>query len=217
MPVLLLAAFSLLGAGYIALTVHGDFTFSFVLKILPLLLLLAYVLKRQGKAQGALLAALLFCMLGDVLLALDGNALFVYGLGAFLLGHLAYLINLRPFQRFYAALLLPYLAVAGIIVSLMWPQLGAMALPVLVYITVILTMSFATWCSRASNVWLISGGLLFISSDALIGLNKFYQPLPYAGTLIMLTYYGAQYLLVMGFVTGPRINGPDKSTDSLNR
>lgn len=198
-------------------TLQGDFAFSFVLKILPLLLLLAFVLKRRGQAQGALIAALLFCMLGDVLLAIDGNALFVYGLGAFLLGHLAYLVNLRPFQRFYAALLLPYLAVAGMIVSLMWPQLGVMTLPVLVYISVILTMSFATWCSARSNAWLILGGLLFISSDALIGLNKFYQPLPYAGTLIMLTYYAAQYLLVMGFIAGPRANGPDTNAGSLNR
>lgn len=194
--------FSLLAVAYLWLSQQGEFPLSFLVKILPLLLLTGWAL-RQAQPQKWLLAALAFSMLGDVLLAWDGERLFVFGLAAFLLGHLSYLMNLRPFARFYPLLLLPYLAFATLVLSLMWPQLGAMALPVCVYIAVILSMSFGTWCSGRANPWLIAGAVLFIVSDSLIGLNKFYQAIPYAGSWIMLTYYAAQFALVRGFLQAP--------------
>jgi len=194
--------YCLLALAYIWLSRFEEFPLSFLLKILPLLLLSGWLIKSRA-TQPWLLAALAFSMLGDVLLAWDGERLFVFGLAAFLLGHLSYLMNLRPFTRFYPALLLPYLGFAAVVLSLMWPQLGAMALPVCIYIAVILSMSFGTWCSGRANPWLIAGGLFFIASDSLIGLNKFYQAIPYAGSWIMLTYYAAQFALVRGFLQAP--------------
>lgn len=192
--------YSLLAFAYIWLSRSGEFPLSFLLKILPLLLLCGWLIKSRV-TQPWLLAALGFSMLGDVVLAWDGERLFVVGLAAFLLGHLSYLMNLRPFSRFYPLLLLPYAGFAALVVSLMWPQLGAMAVPVCIYMVVILCMSFGTWCSGRATPWLIAGGLLFIISDSLIGLNKFYQPIPYAGSWIMLTYYAAQFALVKGFLS----------------
>ena len=200
MSVWISAGYALLALIYMVLSYQGEFSLSFAVKILPLLLLFSWMVKASTKQQPWLIAALLFCMTGDVLLAWDGNALFVFGLAAFLIGHLCYLLNMRPFNRFKPALLIPYLAFAALVLTLMWPQLGAMTLPVIVYITVIIAMSFATWCSRDRNSWLILGGIVFISSDTLLGLNKFYQSIPAAGSLIMLTYYAAQYALVRGFV-----------------
>lgn len=205
MPFAFSALYLLLAACYLAadhvLTLPAGSPLSALLKILPLLLLLSRVLWLRPAGQlSALVAALLCSMLGDVLLAWDGNRLFVYGLAAFLLAHLCYLQALRPFDRFAGWLLVPYAAFAAGVLSLLWPNLGALALPVLGYIGVILAMSFATWCSQGRNRWLTLGGVLFISSDALLGLNKFWQPLPQAGLLIMLTYYGAQYALVRGFL-----------------
>jgi hypothetical protein len=41
-------------------------------------------------------------------------------------------------------------------------------------------------------------------SDSLLAVNKFYQPLAYAGVFIMLTYCLAQYLIVRGFIEQKR-------------
>ena len=192
-------SFVVLALVYLLLGHSSEFPGSFLVKILPLLLLLGLVVRQQGLPR-FLPVALLLSMLGDVLLALDGQKLFVYGLAAFLCSHLCYLQAMRPWLRFRVWWLLPYAAVAALVMTPMWAGLGALTAPVLAYMAVILAMSLSTWCSGARNPWLIAGGLLFISSDSLLGLNKFWQPLPAAGVLIMLTYYGAQYALVRGFL-----------------
>ncbi len=202
MPLLLNMLYVALAAAYLWLDAGGDIPLHFLLKILPLLLLSGWVLRVAPVRQHLpLLAALAFSMLGDVLLALDGQRLFVFGLGAFLLAHLWYLLAMRPFAGHRPLLLLPYALFAAGVLTLMWPGLGAMAVPVLGYISVILSMSYGTWCSSRRNAWLIGGGLLFIGSDCLIGLNRFWQPLPGAGLWIMLSYYAAQYALVRGLLT----------------
>lgn len=42
------------------------------------------------------------------------------------------------------------------------------------------------------------GGLSFVMSDSLIGINKFYQTIVYADFMIMTSYNFAQYALVRG-------------------
>jgi uncharacterized membrane protein YhhN len=42
------------------------------------------------------------------------------------------------------------------------------------------------------------GALLFIISDSILAVNKFYSSFNYAGILIMLTYALAQLFIVMG-------------------
>ncbi|WP_027671669.1 lysoplasmalogenase [Rheinheimera baltica] len=200
MPFAISICYSLLALAYILLSYQGEFALNFAVKIMPLLLLLAWIIHSSAKLPRGLILALLCCMTGDVLLAWNAQTLFVYGLAAFLFGHIGYLLLLRPFVSFNALLLIPYTLFAAVALSLMWPALGEMAIPVLVYIGILVAMSFATWCSRDSNNWLIIGGLVFISSDALLGLNKFYQPIPEADSLIMLTYYLAQYALIRGFM-----------------
>jgi uncharacterized membrane protein YhhN len=202
MPLLLNSLYISLAVCYLWLDARGEFPLNFLLKIMPLLLLTGWVLRSvSARKNHALLAALACSMLGDVLLAWDGQRLFVFGLGAFLLAHLCYLLAMRPFAGHRPLLLLPYALFAAGVLTLMWPGLGAMAVPVLCYISVILSMSYGTWCSNRRNAWLVGGGLLFISSDCLIGLNRFWQPLPGAGVWIMLSYYAAQYALVRGFLT----------------
>jgi uncharacterized membrane protein YhhN len=64
-------------------------------------------------------------------------------------------------------------------------------------------MGVFTLLSKISNLWLILGGISFIVSDSIIGIDKFYSPIPHAGILIMISYYFAQFSLVKGifFVT----------------
>ena len=48
------------------------------------------------------------------------------------------------------------------------------------------------------SFYIISGALLFITSDSLLAINKFYSSFQYAGILIMLTYGIAQLLITLG-------------------
>jgi uncharacterized membrane protein YhhN len=45
-----------------------------------------------------------------------------------------------------------------------------------------------------ANLWLFLGTIIFIISDSLIALNKFYEPKEFYSISIMLTYIVAQYL-----------------------
>jgi uncharacterized membrane protein YhhN len=47
---------------------------------------------------------------------------------------------------------------------------------------------------------MIGGAVLFITSDSILAINKFYESFEYAGIAIMLTYGIAQLLLTLGAV-----------------
>ena len=47
---------------------------------------------------------------------------------------------------------------------------------------------------------MVAGALLFVLSDSILAIHKFYMPFALAGTMIMLTYGCAQYLIVQGAV-----------------
>src|ERR1035438_1406571 len=93
------------------------------------------------RSRQPLLGLALSCgSLGDVLLDLDPRRLFVFGLGAFLLGHLTYItlfVRRRLSMQDSAPLTAPRLATvallpAYIVVFSWWltPSLGALAVPV---------------------------------------------------------------------------------------
>jgi uncharacterized membrane protein YhhN len=69
---------------------------------------------------------------------------------------------------------------------------------------ILLLMALATVFSEKSNGWLIAGGISFVISDSLLGFNKFYMPVAQADVLIMVSYYFAQFSLLMGFIKAYR-------------
>jgi uncharacterized membrane protein YhhN len=150
---------------------------------------------------------LFFSAFGDFFLGYDPVNWFVLGLGSFLVAHIFYILSLRPFfERVGAIKRLPvvvlYCLYGVCMFSLIYGGLGDLFIPVFVYMTVLLLMGITTLLSQKSNKWLIIGGVSFILSDSLIGLDKFYQPIPFESLFIMSTYYLAQFSLVKGlFVT----------------
>ena len=173
-------------------------------KILPILLLIAVSVK-QYKLNGdnklkLFIIGLLFCMGGDIFLAVDRENLFVFGLGSFLIGHLFYIAAMLPITK-QNLLGLALLSVYGIsMMSLLTPNLAELLVPVVIYLLVLLLMAATSMTSKLSNPILIIGGLSFAISDSLIGVDKFYVDIPYAGLWIMITYYLAQYCLTSGFL-----------------
>ena len=154
--------------------------------------------------------ALVFSWLGDVLLMFVETSphFFTLGLVAFLLAHVMYirvfLKHRNPRKSPIAFILIMVLYAVGMFYFLR-EGLGSMLVPVLVYMTVILSMSTSAYLRKgmvnsASYNWVLMGAFLFMLSDSILALNKFYQPLPYSNISIMLTYALAQYSIVLGIL-----------------
>ena len=146
--------------------------------------------------------ALVLCLAGDVLLMLPQD-LFVFGLGAFLLGHLAYIVGMHvdgmdgPRFLIGIVLVMVALAVLGTII-LRGVRAGPdpkLAGPVVAYMGVISAMvASAIGTGRG---FAVAGAGLFYVSDALIAWNRFLRETRHGGVLIMVTYHLGQVGLVL--------------------
>nr|WP_010131964.1 lysoplasmalogenase [Microbulbifer agarilyticus] len=201
-----LALFAVSAAVYIALRAAGvEALWMAALKIVPIATLLwIAATSLRGLTRTLTLVALAFSATGDVLLAVPFTNHFVFGLGAFLLAQLTYAVNFlratdlgsRRFMLRGAALVLAALLLARQVL----PGAGELALPVAFYIVAIVFMALAAAAHRSGSSLLFAGAVTFMVSDALIALDRFVDPVPMAGMWIMVTYYGAQALLVMGLI-----------------
>jgi sterol desaturase/sphingolipid hydroxylase (fatty acid hydroxylase superfamily)/uncharacterized membrane protein YhhN len=180
-----------------------------VCKPLTLLLALVYVAKLDFGAsarpfRALLMAALGACLLGDVLLLQP--QLFMAGLAAFLVGHLAFIALFRqgaPWFPSRPALGLT-LAFGIAMYGLLWNTLHDPMLKAAVgaYVAVISLMAAqaigrAVVMKDGASLWVAVGACAFMLSDTLLAINKFMQPLPLAALWILGTYYVAQLLIVL--------------------
>ncbi len=186
---------------------------------LMIALLVFYLSAREGKPNylsKLIIGALVFSWIGDVLLMLQGqfDSLFIFGLAAFLIAHLFYVFGFRKarfnapteinnsFVRIRFAFLL---FIGGALIYILYPNLGELLIPVVLYTLVIVSMGISGllrrgWTSDKSFILVYSGALLFIMSDAMLGINKFLNPIIQARLLIMATYIAAQFLIVKGIL-----------------
>lgn len=201
--------FSLFGASYCLTTLVEPFAFSWLLKLLPLAVLIASCSRAINREQHKyFIGGLLFSSLGDFLLDYNPAHWFIFGLGAFLIAHLFYIKSFTPFKiprspKIIGAVVL-YIIYGALMFSLIKPGLGQLLLPVFIYMSVLLVMGIASLTGEKSNIWLIVGGMSFVISDSLIGINKFYHALSYGHMMIMISYYFAQYALARGMFTVKR-------------
>jgi uncharacterized membrane protein YhhN len=182
---------------------------------LMLILLVYYVFNTRKLAAGLkypIIFALVFSWFGDVLLLIDKQtkSLFVYGLIAFLIAHLFYIVYFWKIRRANKIEKLPnvliFMAVAAYSLSLfafIAPNVKNLLVPVAVYALVISTMlgaSLAAFDFGKQNFGKIcvAGTLFFIVSDSILAINRFAAPFEYAPVFVMLTYALAQLLIVEG-------------------
>lgn len=160
----------------------------------------------------SILGALIFSWIGDILLL--WSHLFIYGLGAFLMAHVCYIIGFKLAQNgptrldqvnFIKAFFynLPIYLAAAFVFYLINPNLGNMKIPVIAYIIVIVSMVATARdrfkkCNPASFWQVFIGAILFFISDGAIAISRFFVEFPESGILIMGTYAIAQLLIVMG-------------------
>lgn len=154
--------------------------------------------------------ALALSTLGDVLLDLDPERLFVFGLGSFLVAHFVYIflfvrnrrraIPLSAPRKLLALLVLLY-SIA--ISSWLLPSLGTLIVPVAIYMCAITAMVLSAILARLPNPWVVVGAVLFLVSDSLLAVNKFKTPIPLRDFLVWSTYYAGQYGIAIGFLEAP--------------
>ncbi len=156
--------------------------------------------------------ALFFSWAGDVLLMFqsENELFFLLGLSAFLLAHIFYILFFH-FVRvkekiagngWYLLFILIYYSV---LMRKLSPFLGELTIPVRVYglvISIMLLMAMHMTSLRVKKAgWsMLAGAALFVLSDSVLAINKFYQPFDLAGLVIMLTYGAAQYFIVKGAI-----------------
>jgi uncharacterized membrane protein YhhN len=190
----------------------------YISKPLIVLSLIFYVLQSsKGLSipfKKLILTALLFSWFGDIFLLFTDTkpTFFLYGLIAFLISHLFYIIaftktahkplDIPLYKRHPWTLLIPY-GYAAYVYAELKSDLDEMSIPVLIYVVVISTMLAVAMnrygkVSTASYFWVLCGAVLFVASDSILAINKFHHTIEYSRYLIMLTYMLAQYSIVRG-------------------
>ena len=219
MKKIFLYLFILVSAGVLLAEVgNADLVYLICKPAIMIMLGLHYWMTQRDQGQilsKSVVLAILFSCAGDTLLMLqgkDGN-FFMYGLAAFLVAHIFYILAYRQHQSSDTSNELqglqkiryafPIILSGTGLVVILFNRLGGMKIPVLIYAIVLTGMVLAALFrfgkTSASSFALVFGGaILFMISDSLIAINKFLEPLPTAGIWVMTTYIIAQYLIVTG-------------------
>lgn len=191
---------------------YYDITFWVKPMLMPVLILMILQSKTLALGKWLLINGLFFSFLGDVFLLYEfKNALFfIFGLAAFLITHICYIIYFLQIKSQQVSLLkikpwlIVLIAAYGIgLVTILYSSLDDLKIPVMVYALVICVMLVCSLhvfykTGRPANVCFVMGALLFVMSDSLLAINKFLLPFQLAGLFVMLTYCTAQYLIVSG-------------------
>lgn len=156
--------------------------------------------------------ALFFSWAGDVLLMFQdrNERFFLMGLSAFLLAHIFYCIffhrlRIKESLKSNPWLLAPVVVYYAALISWLSPYLGDMKLPVRIYGMVIsfmflLSLHMQYLPGKMAGRLLMAGAGLFVLSDSILAINKFYRPFEAGPVLVMFTYGLAQLLLTEGAV-----------------
>ena len=201
---------------FTGMALHQD-TIQFCCKPLLVSTLLGYFIASTSGQKPAykkwVIAALLFSIAGDTFLRFAGsnNLVFILGLVAFLVAHIGYIACFCSIKKSAGIPGKWYPAIAVglyyfLMMHLLLPQLGALQLPVLVYgLAISLMLLTAAWlfpmANRQAAQYFLTGAVLFVLSDSVLAIDKFYRPQPWAGWIIMSTYVLAQWLLTRGFIS----------------
>ena len=150
----------------------------------------------------AIVLGLLFSLMGDVFLMLPSDR-FVAGLTSFLLAHLCYIAAFSSAAGSLSVVAVALLlAWGGLLLWLLWPELGKLRAPVTLYSAVLLVMAW-TAIGQSSNgqpgrAALAAGGaLLFVASDSALALDRFVRKDRRLQLLVLSTYFAAQLLIAL--------------------
>ena len=190
----------------------------YIAKPAVMIILFIWLLTSTGLSGATLWfgVGIIFSLTGDVLLMLSLDRFFLFGLVAFLLAHVAYVIGFN--------IPLPAFSVWGIVFAVMISLGGAriirrivdalaskgqarMRIPIIVYSMVISIMLLSAMLKLMDITWgataavLISGGaFLFYISDIILAWNKFVAPIQHGRNYNIAAYHLGQIMLIAGVI-----------------
>ncbi len=144
-----------------------------------------------------LFIALLFHSFGDVLLEIERVQLFLPAVGAFMLGHVFYILTfkaditsihgLSATRKMSASAVIVFAIIVGIILV---PHLEALLLaPVVLYVIAISSMAIFTFLANYRTAWISIGAISYLLSDSIIAINTFVHPFSESTYIIWPMYY----------------------------
>lgn len=157
---------------------------------------------------------LLFALFGDVALLMP-RRYFLFGLLAFLLAHVAYIIGFNPTPPPVRVETLVATAILGVITAMGFRQLArglsqrpetTVLLPaVMIYTLAIGIMTLSAWLTLWRPNWPLSsallvglGATLFFISDWTLANHRLIAPVKLGGIIVIVTYHLGQALLIAG-------------------
>jgi uncharacterized membrane protein YhhN len=151
------------------------------------------------------LIGLILGLVGDVCLALPGNAAFRAGLVSFLGGHLLYVVAFATLSRqqdwIQLEMVVPLLW-SGTVTRWLWPHLGSMRIPVAAYVAVISVMVFAAIAAfynpgvnRTGAILILAGAAFFYFSDFWVARDRFVSHGFVNRVIGLPCYYAGQFML----------------------
>ncbi|MBL0342105.1 MAG: lysoplasmalogenase [Bacteroidetes bacterium] len=187
----------------------------------PLVLVLIYfffrtltMTARNKRFKNLMLAGFLFSSAGDFFLMLKGinQNYFLIGLIAFLAAHILYssgfiidILDKRPWTQHWGQLAFSTLIVVygAEFFILNRTSFADLYFPIMIYCFAIAFMGVSAvmrdkYKNQQGYFKVLAGAVFFIISDSLLATNTFISPFPFSGTLILSTYFIAQYLIATG-------------------
>lgn len=203
--------FGLLAALSAALTIAAKYLGSkrleYVFKPLTMIWIILIVLVDEDpfstRYQGLILLGLLASLVGDVFLMLPDPSKLLHGLVSFLIAHLFYIAAFTvEGGRAPIGYIIPFVIYGVVMLRALWPHLGPMKRPVMVYVGVILIMAW-----QAANRWIdarldgsllaMIGAYLFVMSDSVLAVERFRGSWRSAPLWVLSTYFAAQALIAL--------------------
>jgi uncharacterized membrane protein YhhN len=179
--------------------------------IIALLFLYVFSLPKRLKWY---VIALEFSFFGDVLLMFSGKLFFMAGLLSFLMAHILFIkivINQIKKTSILKVIMasVPFLMLFLGLMFVLKNSLNELLIPVIIYGLTISTfgvVSLINYLQKKSvkSFLILIGAVVFITSDSLLAINKFYSPNKIFEVLIMVTYIIAQYLIFKSMVLSPK-------------
>ncbi|NPA35729.1 MAG: lysoplasmalogenase [Chlorobi bacterium] len=168
-----------------------------VVKPVPVLWLIIHI-RPVGVYRKYIMAGLVFSLLGDVAL-LHFIDKFIPGLVFFLIAHVFYILAfLNRNNKVVVKNMVFFGVVASFLIAFLYPHLGDMKFPVVIYVLVITLMTWRAFEQKNYNtnaVYASAGALLFMMSDFNLAVNKFVNPYQSATVVTIVLYWAAQFLI----------------------
>jgi len=204
MPLILTLLAVISAALTIVAKLRGSKRGEYVFKPLTTALIIAVALVADDPISrtyhALIVAGLVASLAGDVFLMLPDR--FVPGLLSFLIAQILYIIAFTHEGSGQAPIwyILPFILYGVVLLRWLWPHLGSLRVPVIIYLTVILIMAY-----QAVNRWIeteqdgtflaLAGAYLFVASDSALAVERFRGRFRGADFWVLSTYFAAQLLI----------------------